>query len=142
MTYHARCRCGAIQIEADGAPVQQGFCHCQSCRSLHGGAATAYALWHADKVRFVQGEAQLLRYRLNADSRNARMACTQCGGLVGADLADIGMIDVFAGLFRDLDFTPNAHLNYEHAILRVADGLPKFKDMPEAAGGSGIMLPE
>ena len=34
------------------------------------------------------------------------------------------------------------HLNYEETVLPMRDGLPKLKDFPAHAGGSGETLPE
>jgi hypothetical protein len=31
---------------------------------------------------------------------------------------------------------------YQDKVHRMQDGLPKFKDLPEAAGGSGEEVPE
>ena len=45
----------------------------------------------------------------------------------------------------DLDgftFNPTAHINYESAMLRVPDGLPKYRDFPADFGGSGEMMDE
>jgi hypothetical protein len=141
MTHHASCACGAIRLEAQGAPVLQCYCHCNKCRSMTGGPVNAVALWPRDAVRVVAGEDSLRRWS-QADSRAERLSCAGCGGAVGADLPAIGMFDIFAGLVEDLTFEPTHHLNYGNAVLRIADGLPKFEDMPERAGGSGQMLPE
>jgi hypothetical protein len=34
------------------------------------------------------------------------------------------------------------HVNYQEAVLRIKDGLPKLKDFPKEMGGSGVSLPE
>ena len=71
-----------------------------------------------------------------------RYSCGVCNGSVGVYLFEAGLFDIFAGLVRDLTFTPTLHINYENAVLPIKDGLPKFKDMPESAGGSGEMMAE
>ena len=53
-----------------------------------------------------------------------------------------GFIDVYGALLQGFKFNPTAHVNYENAILRIKDGLPKFKDFPTEFGGSGAMLDE
>ena len=42
----------------------------------------------------------------------------------------------------ELAFKPALHVNYQEAVLRIRDGLPKMKDMPSEMGGSGETLPE
>jgi hypothetical protein len=41
-----------------------------------------------------------------------------------------------------LEFKPGVHVNYQEAVLRVKDGLPKMKDFPSEMGGSGELLAE
>ncbi|WP_339630422.1 GFA family protein [uncultured Sneathiella sp.] len=141
-TYHASCSCGAIEIEADGEPVVQCYCHCNSCRSFTGCPVNAPVLWPRDKIRIVRGEDKLRHYSKTGHAEAGRYSCSICNGLVGINLFEAGLYDIFAGLVHDLTFTPTIHINYENAILPIKDGLPKFKDMPEEAGGSGEMMPE
>ena len=39
-----------------------------------------------------------------------------------------GIIDVYAAILDGFTFSPTAHINYESAMLRVPDGLPKYPD--------------
>jgi hypothetical protein len=39
-------------------------------------------------------------------------------------------------------FAPAAHLFYSERVMDVADGLPKFADMPEEYGGTGTLIEE
>jgi hypothetical protein len=41
-----------------------------------------------------------------------------------------------------LKFQPAVHVNYQEAVLRIKDGLPKMKDFPKEMGGSGATLAE
>ena len=54
----------------------------------------------------------------------------------------MGLIDVYAAVIPELEFKPVMHVFYEETVLPIKDGLPKFKDLPEQAGGSGELLPE
>jgi hypothetical protein len=54
----------------------------------------------------------------------------------------IGLIDVYAAKLPDLAFQPQVHIHYGEKMLSIPDGLPKFKDVPEEFGGSGVQLPE
>jgi len=35
-SHPGRCFCGAVEIEASGAPAATGLCHCESCRTWLG----------------------------------------------------------------------------------------------------------
>lgn len=141
MTYHAQCSCGAIHLEMEGEPVIQCYCHCDTCRQFSGSPVNAPVLWSRDAVRFTAGE-EAVRRHVGESGERVRYACGICNGLIGVELINAGLFDVFAGLVRDLAFTPTLHLNYENAVLPIKDGLPKFKDMPERAGGTGMLMPE
>jgi hypothetical protein len=34
------------------------------------------------------------------------------------------------------------HVHYQESVLRIKDGLPKFKDVPKELGGSGVSVDE
>ena len=53
-----------------------------------------------------------------------------------------GFKDVYGALVQNSSFTPTAHINYGNSILKIKDGLPKFKDFPSDFGGSGELLEE
>jgi hypothetical protein len=44
------CQCGAVKIEAEGAPNWTATCHCADCRRATGAAMAGYAGFDADKV--------------------------------------------------------------------------------------------
>ena len=54
----------------------------------------------------------------------------------------MGLIDVPAAVIRSFRFEPVFYLHYRETVHRMADGSPKFRDLPAAAGGSGQELPE
>jgi len=39
-------------------------------------------------------------------------------------------------------FAAAVHVHYQEKVLPLRDGLPRFRDIPRAMGGSGEMLPE
>lgn len=49
---------------------------------------------------------------------------------------------MYAAVIADFPFKPAVHVNYQETHLRMADGLPKLKDVPAEMGGSGLTLPE
>lgn len=53
-------------------------------------------------------------------------------------------MDVNGGVWNwgSTGFQPQFHLNYESAVLKMKDGLPKFKDFPTDFGGSNELMKE
>jgi hypothetical protein len=139
-THLGSCFCGAVSIEATGEPVEMGYCHCADCRAYSGAPVTAFGLWRAEDVRVTEGAEHLGRF--NKRGFSERQFCTRCGGSVLVDHPGLGFTDIPAGRLPTLDFRPSVHLNYASAVLPMRDGLPKLRDMPESAGGSGQTLPE
>lgn len=138
--HHGQCFCGAVGIEATGEPVAQGYCHCESCRTMAGAPLRGLTLWPQASVRVTKGEDQLAGY--NKMGFSDRQHCTACGGQVLIHHPTIGMTDVHSETLRGFDFRPALHLNYQEKVLPIRDGLPKLKDMPAEFGGSGETLPE
>lgn len=139
-SFRGRCFCGAVEIEAAGAPFAMGYCHCRDCRAWSAGPVNAFTLWQPDAVRVTKGEDALASY--NKTENSERVYCSRCGGHVMSKHPVANFTDVYAALLPDLDFQPTVHVNYESAVLRVPDGLPKMKDFPAEMGGSGVTLPE
>ncbi|MFO7648629.1 MULTISPECIES: GFA family protein [Halomonas] len=138
--YRGTCFCGAVAVEATGTPVAMGYCHCASCRHWSAGPVNAFSLWSPDAVRVTQGVEQLGSYQKTPNS--LRKWCRSCGGHVLTEHPELGLIDIYAALLPDLPFEPALHVHYQEAVLRVADGLPKLRDVPAEMGGSGETLPE
>jgi hypothetical protein len=129
-----------VAIEVTGQPQEMGYCHCRSCRSYTGAAVVAFALFRSDQVKVTKG-AELLR-GFNKTGMSDRQSCATCGGHVMTSHPGMGCTDVYAAVIPSLPFKPVVHLNYAEAVLQVRDGLPKLKDFPAAAGGSGETVPE
>mgnify|MGYP006195834375 FL=1 len=139
-TLHGKCFCGAIEIEVSGEPKVMGFCHCASCRSWGAAPVNAFSLWEPQSVTVTKGKDKLAVY--NKTESSYRQFCQTCGGHVMTDHPVIGLIDVYAATIPALKFEPQVHIHYGEKVLALHDGLPKFKDVPEPFGGSGVQLPE
>jgi hypothetical protein len=140
MNYPGSCFCGAVKLEASGAPEAMGYCHCTSCRSWSGGPVNAFTLWKAEAVKVTAGADQIATYSKTPFSQ--RQYCKQCGGHLVNRHPTIGLVDVFASTIPTLPFAPGVHVNYGETVLRIKDGLPKQKDFPAELGGSGQAVPE
>ena len=138
--YRGRCFCGAVQIEATGAPAVMAYCHCESCRTWLSAPVHGATLWPSASVKVREGADQLGTVKKTEAS--VRQYCKQCGGRVMVGHPAIGMTDVFSVVLPEFAFQPTMHVHYGEKVISMHDGLPKYKDMPKPFGGSGDTLPE
>ena len=138
--YSGACFCGAVTVEVRNQPEAMGYCHCSSCRSWSASPVNSFMLWKPENVSVTKGEEHLGTFAKTEVSH--RQFCRLCGGHVMAKHPTFGMIDVYAATVPDFPYAPTLHVNYGEKVLAIHDGLPKFKDFPEAFGGSGEMLAE
>ena len=139
-TYKGTCFCGAVEIAVTGEPVLMGYCHCDSCRHWSAGPVNAFTLWKPDAVKVTKGGDNVGTYDKTPNS--FRKWCKNCGGHIMTDHPGMGLFDVYAAVIPGLPFKPAVHVNYQETVLQMKDGLPKFKDLPKEAGGSGDQMPE
>lgn len=139
-TYTGKCFCGAVEIEVSGAPAAMGYCHCESCRHWSAGPVNAFSLWQPDAVKVTKGGDNIGTYAKTDNSH--RKWCRSCGGHLMTDHPHMGLIDVYAAVLPQLEFTPALHVFYGESVLRIRDGLPKMRDVPAEMGGSGETMPE
>jgi hypothetical protein len=140
MAHSGSCFCGAVSLEVSGEPEGMGYCHCRSCRSWSGGPVNAFSLWKPETVKITKGEDHIATFQKTEISQ--RKYCAICGGHLMTNHPTLGVVDVFSATLPTLAFAPGLHINYAETVLPMKDGLPKFKDFPEAFGGSGEMVAE
>lgn len=138
--YEGSCFCGAVTFTVSGEPAAVGYCHCGSCRLWSAGPVNAFSLWAPEAVRVTKGEDRIGVY--NKSELSYRKFCTACGGHLYAAHPPWNLVDVFAAVIPSFKFEPKVHVNYEGTVLRMKDGLPKFRDVPKEMGGSGETLAE
>jgi len=139
-THTGSCFCGAVAIEATGAPEEMGYCHCNSCRTYSGAPVSTFVLWRKENVKVTKGGELLGGFQKSAMS--LRRFCVKCGGHVLVEHPDFDLSDVHAATLPTLAFKPTVHLNYAETVLPMRDGLPKLRDFPTEAGGTGETMPE
>jgi len=139
-TYEGSCFCGAVNLRVTGEPVAQGYCHCESCRSWSAGPVNAFTLWKPDAVKVTRGADQVGVY--HRTERSYRKFCKACGGHLMTEHPHWSLVDVYAATIPRFAHQPAVHVNYAETVLRMKDGLPKFKDVPSEMGGSGATIPE
>ena len=145
--YEASCFCGAVKFSLSGEPEAMAYCHCDSCRHWSAGPVSAFTLWKPDAMQILQGMEKMATYSKNplTDNENIvsnRQWCKSCGGHICTEHPVMGLIDVPAVLIKELDFEPSFHVHYQETVHSMKDGLPKFSDLPNEAGGSGKELLE
>lgn len=145
--YEGRCFCGAVRFSLKAGPEAMAYCHCDSCRHWSAGPLNAFTLWNPDHLRIIRGQQYISSFDQNPSSGNdavlsIRRWCKKCGGHVFTEHPGMELVDVPAVVIRGLDFKPSFHVHYQESVFAVEDGLPKFKDLPIEAGGSGIELSE
>lgn len=138
--YHGSCFCGTVRFTVTGTPEAMGYCHCESCRHWSAGPINAFTLWNPEALHITHGADRIGAY--NKTPGSTRQWCRECGGHVFTNHPEMGLIDVYAAVLPDFLFDPAVHVNYQEAWVRVHDGLPKLKDVPEDMGGSGVIIPE
>lgn len=138
--YTGSCFCGAVQFTVNGEPVAMGYCHCESCRSWSAGPLNAFTLWKPEAVQITQGADSIGTY--NKTPHSYRKWCKTCGGHIFTEHPGMGLTDVYTAVIRDFPYHADVHVHYQETVLRIKDGLPKFKDVPQEMGGSGVSVAE
>ena len=143
--YKGGCFCGAVKFTLIGEPEAMAYCHCDSCRHWSAGPVSAFTLWKPDAVEIIQGKDNIAAFDKNPGSNNEtvvskRKWCKTCGGHIYTEHPTMGLIDVPAVVIEDFSFKPGFHVHYQETVLPMKDALPKFKDLPKEAGGSGVEI--
>ena len=146
-SYDASCFCGNVQFSLIGEPEAMAYCHCESCRRWSAGQVNAFTLWKPESVKITSGKDNIGGFNGNPRSQHDaevshRKWCKTCGGHVFTEHPVMGVTDVPAVVISDFSFKPGFHVHYQETVHPVADGLPKFKDLPKEAGGSGLEMSE
>jgi hypothetical protein len=124
------CLCGAVGLNAAGAPLWVGLCHCRSCRRATGGVLTAAAGFPRHAVSIERG--QMSYYASSPGVR--RGFCSTCGTALSYENEHWpGDIHLMIGAFERPDaLQPQFHIFAEERLpwLKLADGLPQYRTTP------------
>ena len=145
--YNGSCFCGAVKFKLSGKPEAMAYCHCDSCRQWSAAQVSAFTLWIPEAMQITEGAEYIASFDENplSDEQNVvsnRQWCKSCGGHLRTDHPTMGVYDVPASVIADFEFNPGFHVHYQETVHPIKDGLPKFKDLPKEAGGSGEQLSE
>jgi hypothetical protein len=139
-SYKGSCFCGTVEFTVSGEPAAVGYCHCGSCRLWSAGPVNGFSLWSPDAVKVTKGADRIGVH--NKTELSYRKFCTTCGGHLFTAHPPWNLVDVYAAVIPDFPFQPTVHVNYQSTVLRMKDGLPKFRDIPKEMGGSGETIAE
>ncbi len=138
--YKGSCFCGAVQFTVSGEPAGMGYCHCESCRSWSAAPVNAFTLWKPEAVQITGGADNIGTY--NKTPHSYRKWCKTCGGHIFIEHPGMGLTDVYAAVIPDFPYHAGVHVHYQERKLRISDGVPKMKDLPNEMGGSGASVAE
>lgn len=139
-TYNGRCFCGAVEFTVTSKPELMAYCHCESCRHWSAGPVNAFTLWTPDSLTIIKGADNIGSFQKTPET--IRKWCKRCGGHLFIEHPAMDLVDVPASVIPALSFQPALHVNYQETVHPMRDGLPKMKDLPQEAGGSGLTLDE
>ena len=88
----ATCACGAVALEAKGAPIVTAVCYCDDCQKagkqmesapgapavLDGDGGTAMVMFRKDRLRCVEGAERLTAIKLDPKSATNRYVASCC----------------------------------------------------------------
>ena len=147
INHKGSCFCGNVEFTLSGEPEVMAYCHCDSCRHWSAGPISAFTLWSPDAIHIINGVDNIKAFDKNPGTSDEtvysnRKWCKTCGGHIYSDHPTMGLIDVPSAVISNFVFKPTFHVHYQETVHPMKDELPKFKDLPAEAGGSGEMLPE
>jgi len=143
--YQSSCFCGDVKLTLTGEPEAMAYCHCDSCRRWSAGPVSAFTLWKPENIEITSGKEKIGGFSGNPGSDHEtevshRKWCKSCGGHVLTEHPEMGVTDVPAVVISGLSFKPGFHVHYQESVQPISDDLPKFRDLPAEAGGSGEQI--
>lgn len=129
-----QCKCGAVEVQINGDPLAQYYCHCDDCQTVHGNAY-AVSLHKAAAVIIVRGETVDFVLRTTP-----RTKCSRCETFLFAEAPGYDVRGLNGELLPSGKFKPQFHLQCGFASQPIVDDLPHFKGLPSEFGGSGELM--
>jgi hypothetical protein len=100
----ARCNCGSLTTNCEGAPARISVCHCLDCKRRTGSAFSYNATFPAAAVE-VNGAYKTFRCASETGRWATHHFCPACGSTLFYEIEERpGMITVPAGAFADPNF--------------------------------------
>jgi hypothetical protein len=126
------CSCGSVEIQLNGKPMLQYYCHCDDCQAVHG-KAYSVSLFPAPAVSVARGDTEVFTLRTAPRTR-----CRKCGTYLFAQVA--GYAGVNGDLLPEGMFNPEFHSQCRYAVAPIPDDLPHYKGTPARFRGSDELM--
>jgi hypothetical protein len=134
-----RCLCGDIRFEYRGAPLETGYCHCESCRRSTSQPFVAYVVIDKSSFRYARGTP--VGYASSPGVE--RTHCGRCGSPISFENSKDFALWVGA-LDDPTKVTPTYHCHTAEQLpwVEITDELPRYefrshKATPLSYGPSG-----
>ncbi|PPD43122.1 MAG: aldehyde-activating protein [Methylobacter sp.] len=134
MTTTVYCLCGTVEVQLEGNPMAQFFCHCDDCQKVHGKAYSS-SLYPAPAVSITRGETEVFTLK-----STPRTKCKQCGAYLFAEVPSYGVRGVNGELLPEGMFKPEFHVQCRYAVAPIRDNLPHYKGNPARFYGSDELM--
>jgi len=109
------CRCGALQLEVDGAPIVSTECCCDSCRAagvriealagapdvVNAFGATRFVLYRKDRARVLSGAQHLREFRLTDTSPTRRVVAACCNTPVFLEFKGGHWLSIYGAMWTE-----------------------------------------
>ena len=113
--HSGQCRCGAVRIEASGAPLITMACHCTGCQRMTGGAYSVSSFYPADRFAVAKGHTERGGLKTGPDHE----FCPECMSWMFTVAKEIeGFVNVRSTMFDD------AALHRPYVEMFRAEALP------------------
>jgi hypothetical protein len=125
------CLCGRVAYEVPDSFEYAMYCHCSKCRRATGAAAKPFAGIKSDRLKFVSGGDDVMRYGSGGPNHDAH--CGRCGSLLYSLVRNGAYLHVTLGTLIDApSIRPTAHIFVGSKAPRdvVCDGLPQHDEFP------------
>jgi hypothetical protein len=144
MSLSGSCHCGHTTFTvpdpaADPKVVIGSFlCSCTVCQRVHAAPFVHIVALPFDSLKFMSGEEDLIKHATTEGLERQR--CGKCGSSVHNRNKTYNFSGVFPATISNLQVDPALHIFYDTTRVHVTNGLPKFKDLPKAFGGSDLTM--
>jgi hypothetical protein len=119
-----RCHCGDIRFEYQGAPLEAGYCHCESCRRSTSQPFVVYVAIDKGSFRYTRGTP--VGYASSPGVE--RTHCGRCGSQISYENSK--EFALWVGTLDDpTRVTPTYHCYVAEQLpwIEIADELPRYE---------------
>lgn len=98
LPWNGRCRCGAVHIRVNAAPLMTSVCHCTGCQKMSSSAYSLTVMVPAPAFEVVEGE--VVQGGMRADDAR-HMFCDHCKTWIFTKIEAYGVVNVRTTMLDD-----------------------------------------